>query len=340
MKYLLLILINFSTLFCQANQSADLPSRTIEGKKYLVYKVQKGDGWNGIAKKFGINYTLLRLANKDSGDKLIAGKELLIPTAPLKTSDPFFNKNYIDSGNVKGKENCKYHIVSAAQTLYGISKIYKVSVDQIKKWNNLTSNNLKTGQKLIVGFVQVSPKTNTEINIQNTPAQETINLDTEIRNKKMRKINVAVPVDESEMDPAGACIPGASSVSVPITNYNYDVDSSFSVEKANASEPVEDKVVFGNGRQEVNEEGLAYWSDETDADQEKYCAYHRTAPAGTIIKVINFTNSSKVYVKVIGTISDAPENEDILIKISKRSAERLGILQKKFQVRLQYGISK
>lgn len=325
MKYLLLILINFSTLFCQAYQSSDLPSRSIEGKKYLVYTVQKGDGWYGIAKKFGINYTQLRLANKDSGDKLAPGNELLIPTVPIKQNDPFFNKNYIDSGNVQGNENCKYHIVSASQTLFGISKIYKVSVDQIKKWNNLTTNNLKTGQKLIVGIVPVYQKNNS---------------DTEIRNKKMRKINVAVPVDESEMDPAGACIPGASSVSVPITNYNYEVDSSFSVEKANASEPVEDKVVFGNGRQEVNEEGLAYWSDEADADQEKYYAYHRTAPVGTIIKVINFTNSSKVYVKVIGIISNTPENEDVLIKISKISAERLGILQKKFQVRLQYGISK
>ena len=340
MKYLLLILINLSSLFCQGFQSSEFPKKDVDGKKYLVYTVKKGDGWFGIAKKFGIEYTELRLVNKKSGDKLTAGKELLIPTIPLKQNDPFFNKNFIDSGNVQETGKYKYHIVNVSQTLYGISKIYKVSVDQIKKWNMLTTNDLKRGQKLIVGIMEVSKKRSEKIIIKNSIIQENKDLDSEIRNKKMRKITVPIPVDETEMDPSGTCVPGASTVSVPPTVYNYDVDSSFSVEKANASDPIEDKAVFSNGRQEVNEEGLAQWSDETETEQEKYFAYHKTAPVGTIIKVINNTNSNKVYVKVIGTIPVNSENEDILIKISKKSAERLGILQKKFQVRLQYGLSK
>lgn len=40
------------------------------------------------------------------------------------------------------------HIVIKGDTLYDIARRNKVSVDQLKKWNGLTSNNLKLGQKL------------------------------------------------------------------------------------------------------------------------------------------------------------------------------------------------
>jgi LysM repeat protein len=44
----------------------------------------------------------------------------------------------------------KYHEVQAKEGLYGISKKYGVSVQQLKEWNNLTSDNLAIGQQLIV----------------------------------------------------------------------------------------------------------------------------------------------------------------------------------------------
>lgn len=44
----------------------------------------------------------------------------------------------------------KYHVVQAKEGLYGISKKYGVTVQQLKDWNNLTSDNLSIGQQLIV----------------------------------------------------------------------------------------------------------------------------------------------------------------------------------------------
>lgn len=44
----------------------------------------------------------------------------------------------------------KYHIVEAGQTLYRISVIYGVPVEELKQWNGLTTNEIKIGQKLIV----------------------------------------------------------------------------------------------------------------------------------------------------------------------------------------------
>lgn len=42
------------------------------------------------------------------------------------------------------------HTVAPSQTLYSISRIYNVAVGDIKKWNNLNSNELSVGQKLTI----------------------------------------------------------------------------------------------------------------------------------------------------------------------------------------------
>ena len=43
------------------------------------------------------------------------------------------------------------HTVRAGETLYRIDQKYHVAVDKLRKWNNLTKDNIEVGQKLIVG---------------------------------------------------------------------------------------------------------------------------------------------------------------------------------------------
>jgi len=44
------------------------------------------------------------------------------------------------------------HTVAAKETLYGLSKIYGVTVTQIQEWNELKDYTISIGQKLIVGY--------------------------------------------------------------------------------------------------------------------------------------------------------------------------------------------
>jgi membrane-bound lytic murein transglycosylase D len=46
------------------------------------------------------------------------------------------------------EQNFLIHTVGEKETLYAIAKKYEVTVDQIREWNALTGNNLKTGQQL------------------------------------------------------------------------------------------------------------------------------------------------------------------------------------------------
>ncbi|HEY6083310.1 MAG TPA: LysM peptidoglycan-binding domain-containing protein, partial [Chitinophagaceae bacterium] len=43
-----------------------------------------------------------------------------------------------------------YHVVEPKETLYGLSKKFKVSIAQLQQWNGLSGTDIKIGQKLIV----------------------------------------------------------------------------------------------------------------------------------------------------------------------------------------------
>ena len=52
--------------------------------------------------------------------------------------------------SVNYEESKIYHKVRKGQTLGGIANRYKVTVAQLKRWNNLKSNTLRIGQNLVI----------------------------------------------------------------------------------------------------------------------------------------------------------------------------------------------
>lgn len=50
--------------------------------------------------------------------------------------------------------NLLYHDVTSKETLYGISKRYNVTVEQLREWNQLEAYDIKIGQRLLVGKAQ------------------------------------------------------------------------------------------------------------------------------------------------------------------------------------------
>ena len=93
----------------------------------VVYVVKAGDSLWKIANSYGISVSELKSANNLTSDVLSIGQQLKIP-----------------SGGVSGT----IYVVKAGDSLWKISNNYGVSVDSIKKLNNLTSNLLSIGQQL------------------------------------------------------------------------------------------------------------------------------------------------------------------------------------------------
>lgn len=98
-------------------------------------------------------------------DKLVLGKEYdsnSLINKELVKKDFEHKKPNINKQPKKNNTPIKtdFYIVKSGETLYSISKRTNLSVDQIKKINNLTSTDLEIGQKLI--FV-IKNKSNTKL---------------------------------------------------------------------------------------------------------------------------------------------------------------------------------
>jgi len=106
---------------------------------YTVHVVKSGDSLWSIGKKYGVSVDTIKNVNGLKSNLLTLNQELLIP---------------VELENETGEI---IYTVKAGDTLYGISKLYGVSVDDIIKQNNLSSNNLTINQELIipVGGVEI-----------------------------------------------------------------------------------------------------------------------------------------------------------------------------------------
>ena len=117
----------------------------------VEYIVKKGDNLGNIAKKFGSTLEDLKLWNclQDNniaiGNSLIVAKsEVAIESIPEQKS---FNKKESFASTSKSRNND--YLVKKGDSLYSISKKYPgVSIADIKKWNNISGEELKPGMKL------------------------------------------------------------------------------------------------------------------------------------------------------------------------------------------------
>lgn len=107
-----------------------------------TYMVKKGDTVYGIARKFHVKPIDIMQANGiDKNTTLYIGQTLEIPCS--KSDIP---QAVIHEKTNEGKE----YIVVAGDSLYKISRKYGISVKELKNYNDLSSDTLYVGQKLIL----------------------------------------------------------------------------------------------------------------------------------------------------------------------------------------------
>ncbi|MCZ6791523.1 MAG: LysM peptidoglycan-binding domain-containing protein, partial [Candidatus Dadabacteria bacterium] len=97
------------------------------------YKVRSGDTLGGIAQKHGVRLASLKSANNIQGTTIRKGQLLTIPNSS--------NGSYTSSSKSSGSGPVSYKVKSG-DTLWEIASKHNVTVADIKKWNNLKSNNL------------------------------------------------------------------------------------------------------------------------------------------------------------------------------------------------------
>lgn len=98
----------------------------------------------------GDDYKEMEIADTSKKENLIKEKpnqEIKIEEKTIKEKkEPLTDKIFIDKKQI--------HIVGIGETLYAISRANSISVEELKKFNNLTSNDISVGQELYMYDVE------------------------------------------------------------------------------------------------------------------------------------------------------------------------------------------
>lgn len=117
-----------------------------------IYIVVSGDSLYSIAQKFNITVNELKEANDLVSNNLSVGQQLIIPQSKEDNND--------QNGT---SENITLYTVKNGDSLYAIARNFNTTVDEIKRLNNITNNNLAIGQ-----ILKIPNDTNNSDNIINT----------------------------------------------------------------------------------------------------------------------------------------------------------------------------
>lgn len=109
----------------------------------ITHTVQQGETLYGIAKEYNITIGEIKNANPGLGETLSIGNTLVIPNQV----EEIVEEEPIDDLNANTLET---HEVMPGETLYGIARVYAVSIDTLKKYNTGLSSNISPGQVIII----------------------------------------------------------------------------------------------------------------------------------------------------------------------------------------------
>jgi len=312
---ILLMLLFLSVSHAWAGDSTAV--KVIGGKQYIIHKLEKGETLYAVSRKYKVPIQKIFDANPGMKDKYNAGDEIKVPVSDNVKPAAFATKKPIKpkpetTTATKSPSTPKTSSTAIAQPIgenktpiyHNVTKgetVLKIAKNHKMTVSQLIKlNNLKNNNIEIGQMLIVGyDKTNAGTSVSSTAIPKG-----EIKSAEQAKTNDDIALKYRD-------------------EYNKD--------KKQIAKTKSENVVA----REVDEEGVASWFDEGNVDIDKSLALHSTAPIGTIIKMTNLINHKVLYVKVIGR-PDKTDNQNVVVKITKSAADKLGVLDKYFRVEMHY----
>lgn len=313
--------------------TSDAPSdslrlETINGQSFIIHEVGEKETLYGLSRRYGVTVARILEFNPTADGGLEVGQIVKVP--------------YVAKARTQTAQGT-IHKVQPKETLFAISRMYNVSVDDIKAWNNLKDNSLSTGQELLIkkgtsATTSIRPNEMKSVNGTHTVASgETLFSISRLYSVTVDQLKTWNGLTSNELKFGQLLV-----VTQPMysTATRQEPKATTPVETTPVrTEPVREAPIKISetvaGTDEVHETGLAELIEGTEGNR-KYLALHRTAKTGSILKVKNELNNREVFVRVAGPLPNTGVNDKIVIKISKSAYDRLGAIDPKFRVEVTY----
>ncbi len=298
--------------------SDSLRLETVNGKQFIIHQIDAKETLYSISRRYGVPVTAILESNPDSKEGLGVGKLLKVPYTP----------------KLKKKAEGATHTVAAKETMYSIAKQYDVSIDDLKKINSLSDNDLSLGQVLVIPRKVMLPEAPKLMETKSLNGTHTVAAkETMYSIAKQYGVSVDQLKSWNNLQDNELKIGQMLYLTQPkysIAQQPTEVNQTTEVEKQvvkiekpvteTATIKISEKVA---GTDEVKESGLAELMDDTEGNR-KYLALHRTAKPGSILKVRNELNNKEVFVRVTGPLLSTGISDGTVIKVSKSAFDRLG----------------
>ncbi|MDF1571318.1 MAG: LysM peptidoglycan-binding domain-containing protein [Bacteroidales bacterium] len=141
--FLVLMLISAATFAQEPVKVTRSDNKVVlEGKVYYVHVVKPGQTLYSIARAYNVTEKEVIIENPGASSDLLVGQVLKIPSDPASAFS-------VDTG--KTEEDLRKHILKAGETIYAISRIYEIPVDEIMQYNpGLDINDIPIGQEILL----------------------------------------------------------------------------------------------------------------------------------------------------------------------------------------------
>ncbi len=315
-KFSFSLLFILAAVLTSTAQKSELLVKSSDKGLYLEHKVQPKESLYALGRMYNIDPRVLASFNSiDYNKGLQIDQKLRIPLTAA---------NFIQEGN---KGTPVYYKVGNNEGLMTVSnKNNNVLLSNLRWWNKLTADQIKSDTKLIVGFIQSSEMK--AITIAGKPAKEEPGIAKVEQPKVDEKIKVTKSPAEKEEAKNTEPVVVKEEVKKEIKKEEP------AVVKEEIKTVTTDQGYFKNHfQQQIRTSPIS--KDETVTagifkttsgwqDAKYYLLIDKVAP-GTIIKVVNPTNNKAVYAKVLGEMSGIRQNAGLDVRISNAAAAALEI---------------
>ena len=225
-----------------------------------------------------------------------------------------------------------YYVVGEREGLYRVSlKNNGVLMANLRKWNNLNTDNISVGQRLIVGYV-TSPElasykpaaapVREQAVAEEKPQPQAQPVQTETAKKPEPEPVRSQPTQTASTSSSSTVRPQQAVVRDGNGGY---FKSQFEQQSKTS----------GKGKESMATSGIfktaSGWQDA------KYYALIDGVEPGTIIQVVNPQNNKAIYAKVLGAMSGISQNKGLDLRVSNAAANVLEISDtEKFVVSVKY----
>lgn len=141
------------------------------------YRIKQGDSLSVIARNHGTTVKLLRRVNKLRGNRIRAGKYLLIPVSSHSFEHYVYSAEQRKASiqNRQRQGNKLHYVVKPGDSLWRIAREYKVSYKRLAKWNGMAPGDpLKTGQRLVIWVDQAATAELSALDLQPLDTQSSL----------------------------------------------------------------------------------------------------------------------------------------------------------------------